>query len=139
MVIFTISVKTARITFDMNIRASEELHLFFDKDLSFRPILSLGTHILEVKYDEFLPAFIRDSLQICDLQQTAFSKYYYCRRFMGGGVMSFKDSIKSKSVSVGKLNMVIELTVDDNSEIVSLWKTVTSPPCRKTLTLFYSI
>lgn len=136
--IFTISVKTARITFDMNIRASEELHLFFDKDLSFRPILSLGTHILEVKYDEFLPAFIRDSLQICDLQQTAFSKYYYCRRFMGG-VMSFKDSIKSKSVSVGKLNMVIELTVDDNSEIVSLWKAVTSPRCRKTSTLSFNI
>jgi hypothetical protein len=40
-----------------------------------------GQELLEVKYDEYLPDFIYRNLQLSSLQQTAFSKYYICRKF----------------------------------------------------------
>ena len=35
----------------------------------------------EVKFDEFLPSYIRENLEIGHLRQTSFSKYYLCRRY----------------------------------------------------------
>ena len=35
--------------------------------------------VLEVKYDEFLPQFIGQLLEIGDLKKTSFSKYQLCR------------------------------------------------------------
>ena len=40
-----------------------------------------GKHILEVKYDELLPDFLYQLMSLGSLQQTAFSKYYLCRKF----------------------------------------------------------
>ena len=40
-----------------------------------------GQQLLEVKYDAYLPDFIYRSLQLSSLRQTAFSKYYLCRKF----------------------------------------------------------
>ena len=49
-----------------------------------RLILPAGQHILEVKYDEFLPDMIARELEIGRLQQTAFSKYYLGRMALMG-------------------------------------------------------
>lgn len=70
-----------RVTFDVNISSSRAFELFWEKNIPSRPILPAGTHILEVKFDDYLPDFIYESLQLNDLQQTAFSKYYLCRRY----------------------------------------------------------
>lgn len=70
-----------RITFDRNISGSAQVQEFEKPDLCVRPVMPAGQHILEVKYDEFLPDFIRNQLQIGSLQQTAYSKYYTCRKF----------------------------------------------------------
>jgi hypothetical protein len=70
-----------RITFDRYISASNQLPLFLNKDINLQPVMPCGIHILEVKYDEFLPHFIYDLLQTSRLQWTAFSKYYICRSF----------------------------------------------------------
>ena len=40
-----------------------------------------GQNILEIKFDKFIPDYIYKNLQLDDLQQTAFSKYYLCRKF----------------------------------------------------------
>ena len=45
-----------------------------------RPIMPAGWHLMEVKFDEYLPDFIYRSLNLGQLQQTAFSKYYLCRK-----------------------------------------------------------
>jgi hypothetical protein len=37
--------------------------------------------MVEVKFDELLPDFIYELLQSSRLVQTAFSKYYLCRRY----------------------------------------------------------
>lgn len=69
-----------RITFDKNIGASEYVDRFFENDVYSKPVLPSGAHILEVKYDEFLPEYIQQILEIGSLQRTAFSKYTMARR-----------------------------------------------------------
>ena len=70
-----------RITFDRFISASDQLEHFLGPSLPLQPVTPVGMHILEVKYDEFLPHYIYDILQLGQLRQTAFSKYYTCRAF----------------------------------------------------------
>lgn len=69
-----------RVTFDRNIAASTDFTHFFEKNLIKEPILPPGRHLLEVKYDEFLPMHIKARLDIGHLRQTTFSKYYLCRK-----------------------------------------------------------
>lgn len=75
-----------RLTFDTNIRSSNCVDGFFEENLFTRPVMPLGYHLMEVKYDEFLPDYIYHSLQMENLQQTTFSKYYLCRKYNIGGV-----------------------------------------------------
>lgn len=70
-----------RATLDMNICTSTDIAHFLDKTIVKRPVLPLGHSLLEVKYDEYLPDFIYNNLQLNNLRQTAFSKYYICRKF----------------------------------------------------------
>ncbi len=70
-----------RITFDMNISSSRAFKNFFERDIPKRPILPTGMNLLEVKFDEFLPDVIYRSLQLENLRQTAFSKFYLCRKY----------------------------------------------------------
>lgn len=71
-----------RVTLDMNIRSSGEIGCFLDESMPKRPVMPMGQQLLEVKYDEYLPDFIYRNLQLQSLRQTAFSKYYICRKFM---------------------------------------------------------
>ncbi len=68
-----------RVTFDKNIVGTSEISAFFEPYLPGIPLLPTGQHILEVKYDEFLPDYIKKILNEVHLQKTAFSKYYYAR------------------------------------------------------------
>ena len=77
---FVEKVGNVRITFDKNIGASEYVDRFFEEDVYTRPVLEPGAHILEVKYDEFLPEYIQQILETGTLQRTAFSKYTMARR-----------------------------------------------------------
>lgn len=70
-----------RITLDKNISSSSAIDTFLDKEIHKRPIMPAGQHVLEVKFDEFLPDYIYQALQLKNLRQTAFSKFYLCRRF----------------------------------------------------------
>lgn len=71
-----------RITFDRSIRSSSQTRRFLEKDIAFRCILPDGQNILEVKYDEYLPAAIRELLTAGqDLQRISFSKYSLCRNY----------------------------------------------------------
>jgi len=70
-----------RVTLDRNISSSNDIGNFFQENIARRPILPAGQHVLEVKYDEFLPDYIKKNLQMEHLRQTAFSKYYLCRKY----------------------------------------------------------
>ena len=70
-----------RITFDSQLASSKNIEKFLDGNFVPRPIMPVGTLLMEVKYDEFLPDYIYDTLQLNCLTQSAFSKYYLCRKF----------------------------------------------------------
>lgn len=72
-----------RVTFDKNISASNRFEHFFEPDLYSVPLLENGMHVLEVKYDEFLPDFISELLRIKELKRTSCSKYYLSRMTLG--------------------------------------------------------
>ncbi len=62
-----------RVTIDTNICGSYDIQNFLNPDLRFLQLYH--THILEVKWDEFLPQIIRDSVQMKNRNTSAFSKY----------------------------------------------------------------
>jgi hypothetical protein len=68
-----------RITFDSNLRSGLLSRDFFNPELPSLSITSRGQIILEVKYDEFLPALIRDIIQTNERRSTSISKYAACR------------------------------------------------------------
>ena len=70
-----------RITLDTNIRSSSAVETFLEEQIPNRPVMPAGQQLLEVKYDEYLPDFIYRALQLHSLRQTAFSKYYICRKY----------------------------------------------------------
>lgn len=70
-----------RVTFDVHVSSSSNVRDFLSEDLPKRPIMPTGQYLMEVKFDEFLPDFIYRSLNLSHLQQTAYSKYYLCRKF----------------------------------------------------------
>lgn len=70
-----------RITLDMNVSSSSSVESFLDEQIPKRPIMPLGQQLLEVKFDEYLPDFIHHNLNLHSLTQTAYSKYYLCRKY----------------------------------------------------------
>lgn len=76
---FVERIGNVRVTFDRNISGSNKAECFFEY-APMTPVLPAGQHILEVKYDELLPDYIAQVLEIGTLQRTSFSKYYYARK-----------------------------------------------------------
>ena len=75
-------ITNVRITFDMKICASYELEHFLDGDYTKFYVLPSGQNILEVKFDDILPSYIRNIVESYGFNQTSFSKYYYGRKII---------------------------------------------------------
>ena len=60
-----------------------------DDRLSLVPVLPEHMHLLEVKYDELLPDFIAELLDIGNLRRVTFSKYSICRQAVESGRYGF--------------------------------------------------
>lgn len=70
-----------RITFDKYIRSGLYATDLFDPDLLTVPVLPEDRMVMEVKYDDALPAAVSRLLQPVPVARTAFSKYEMCRQF----------------------------------------------------------
>ena len=70
-----------RVTFDTRISSSSDITDFLSGSLSKRPIMPVNQQLLEVKFDEYLPDFIYNNLNLGTIHQTTFSKYYLCRKY----------------------------------------------------------
>lgn len=82
---FVCPLGNVRITFDRNIMASRVCGDFFQPSVpDMTPVLPIGMHVLEVKYDEFLPEHIASVIELGNLRRTAFSKYYLGRLAIAG-------------------------------------------------------
>ena len=80
-VAFTLPISNIRITFDLDLHSNiNHLELFSDvKDCV--PVVLEGKQILEVKYDQYLPAYIRRLISGARTERMAISKYTLARRF----------------------------------------------------------
>lgn len=68
-----------RLTFDTNVEAlPPDASYLFDTDCAGIPALPQNRVIMEVKYGDYLPAFVR-KIASCDSMQLSVSKYALCR------------------------------------------------------------
>ena len=74
---FVFPAGNVRVTIDYNIRSGINCTDFLDANCITIPISD--SIILEVKWDSFLPDFIKDALSIGNINNEAFSKYATCR------------------------------------------------------------
>ncbi len=82
---FIYGAGNVRITLDGQIESSRAFARFFRREIPLRPVLPEGRAVLEVKWDQFLPSYIYDSLQLEGMEWTSFSKYYVCRKYNVNG------------------------------------------------------
>ncbi len=73
-----------RVTLDRNISAGYEHQTFLSGDYMSFPLQDIHQNILEVKFDEILPGWLRRMIEDLGLQQITFSKYYLGRKKLEG-------------------------------------------------------
>ncbi|MFZ4451354.1 polyphosphate polymerase domain-containing protein [Salibacterium aidingense] len=78
---YTAEAGNVRITFDKSLRTGLHQLSLFRKDIPTVPAMDEDFIILEVKYDEFLPDYIKIALQAKGIRREAASKYVICRKY----------------------------------------------------------
>lgn len=81
---FVEPISDVRITFDTNISASNDFDEFLEGTYKRIPLQENRRHVLEVKFDDILPSYIRNIVESYGMQQTSFSKYYLGRKALEG-------------------------------------------------------
>lgn len=79
---FMCDYNNIRITFDRDVTASATDLNIFKRELHSSPVLNDGTIILEVKYNNFLPSWIKRILSLADTLSTDISKYCNGREYL---------------------------------------------------------
>ena len=72
---YTYNIGNVRLTLDFNIRYTNKFNNIFSKS---KKVYCLSDKILEVKYNELIPDFIRYRLELNHLEQTSYSKFNNC-------------------------------------------------------------
>ena len=78
---YVYKIGNVRITLDFNIRYTNKFNNLFSKNKRVR---HLEDKLLEVKYNELIPDFIRFRLELNHLEQTSFSKFNNCMDNLNG-------------------------------------------------------
>ena len=76
-----------RITIDTNINASYDIDNFITGNYVVFPLQEHNYHILEVKFDDILPGYIKNIVCSTGFNQTSFSKYYIGRKKVIGNLL----------------------------------------------------
>ena len=79
---FVEEITNVRITFDTKISASYDFDNFLNGDYIKYYIQPSNQNVLEVKFDDVLPSYIKKIVESYEFKQTSFSKYYYCRKIL---------------------------------------------------------
>lgn len=78
---FVFPVSNVRITFDKNLSSNINHTELFSTSSNLMPVILEGKQIMEVKFDQFLPATIKQILSGIASERSAISKYTLARRF----------------------------------------------------------
>lgn len=76
---YKLDLSEVRVTFDKDLRGNISSLDLFDPNLATMDAFQQPILVMEVKYNEFLPEFVRRALQITSHQRSAISKYVICR------------------------------------------------------------
>ncbi len=71
-----------RVTFDIDLRVPLNSLDIFEPAIASKKIFEEDVLILEIKYDKYLPTYIKNLLQIESGHAMAISKYVYCREYL---------------------------------------------------------
>jgi hypothetical protein len=74
-------INNIRITFDKSLKTGLNSLDIFGKDIPTIDVIEEPKMILEIKYDHFLPTYLRNLLQISSSQRWAISKFVMCKKF----------------------------------------------------------
>ena len=80
---YTCPINSIRITFDKKVQASKNVDGIFDKNNIMTNIFNEPKVILEVKYNNMLPKWIREILSTYDGDRSSVSKYCLGRELLG--------------------------------------------------------
>lgn len=80
---FTEETGNVRITFDQNIAGSKQVEKWVQPNVFSVPVMPPMHQILEIKYNELLPHYILQALDLGCLHRQSFSKYYITRAAIG--------------------------------------------------------
>lgn len=83
---YTYPISDVRLTFDSSIASGKYDCDFFNKDMMLYDALEKDSLILEVKYNEFLPDFIKEVIQSVPMTRISMSKFALCRELKGNVV-----------------------------------------------------
>ena len=79
---YTFAAEDVRVTFDKNVRTALRATDLFNPGLVTYPVWSLkGCAILEIKFNNSLPAYVASLVQVRAAQRTAASKYLFARQY----------------------------------------------------------
>lgn len=80
-VAYTHLVGNLRVTFDLNLRSSFNIHDLFDSSAMYIDPLQTGEVIMEIKFNGEFPSYLRSILQTHNSTQTSVSKYVHSRKY----------------------------------------------------------
>ena len=80
-VAFVSPVSNIRVTFDQDLRSNINHLDLFSSVKEMMPVIIEGKQILEIKYDDFFPGYLRNVLSAYSSERMAISKYTLARRF----------------------------------------------------------
>lgn len=79
---FMLNCENVRITFDKDLKSGKGCYSIFDASIPVVPILDRGMVVLEVKFDKYLPDYIKGVLNnLRAPRYSAISKYVLCRKY----------------------------------------------------------
>ena len=70
-----------RVTFDCQISYSGSCSLFLSKDLALTPVMPVGQELMEIKYTDYFPDYLYQSLNLGSLREETFSKFFNCETY----------------------------------------------------------
>jgi hypothetical protein len=81
---YYIDINNIRITFDSSLKKDEtNLNLFFNDNIDMHDVLNNSKIIMEIKYNNIIPTWIKNLLQVPRFERCAISKYTLSRYFEG--------------------------------------------------------
>lgn len=76
---YVMNAGNVRITFDKNLSGNLHNLDIFNPNVVMKRVLPQNVMIMELKYDDYLPAIVRNLIQISSFHKSAISKYVLCR------------------------------------------------------------